>query len=41
MDRTKNQVIAERADLIAQEQTSFGDVVHPYVASCRRSSCSR
>ncbi|HEY6438529.1 MAG TPA: TolC family outer membrane protein [Acetobacteraceae bacterium] len=31
VNRAKNQVIAERANLIAQEQTSFGNVVNAYV----------
>jgi outer membrane protein len=31
VNRAKNQVIAERATLLAQEQTSFGNVVNAYV----------
>jgi outer membrane protein len=31
VNRAKNQVIAERANLIAQEQTSFANVVNAYV----------
>jgi outer membrane protein len=31
LNRAKNQVMAERANLIGQEQTSFGNVVNAYV----------
>ena len=41
VNRAKDQVMAERANLIAQEQTSFTNAVNAYVGVIQAQECWR